>query len=45
MTSFEGIKRDFGPDDEEEIQEVGPIALSLPSSDHYDEDEQFVKLT
>lgn len=45
MMSFEKCKRDFGLSDDKDTQEVGPIRLNLPDSEHYDEDERMVKLT
>ncbi len=45
MVSFEQIKRDFGRNDDRDIQEIGPIRLDVAESEHYNEDERMVLLT
>lgn len=45
MISFEKCKRDFGLSDDRDTQEVGPIRLEVPDSEHYDEEERMVRLT
>ena len=45
MTSFEGIKRDFGLNDNHDERELGPINLGIPDSVYYDEEERLVKLS
>jgi hypothetical protein len=45
MISFEKCKRDFGLRDDSDTQEIGPIRLGVPGSEHYDEEERMVRLT
>lgn len=45
MACFEGLKRDFGLKDDNEVRELGPINLGLEDSEHYDEEERLVKLS
>jgi hypothetical protein len=45
MTSFEGIKRDFGLNNNHDERELGPINLDIPDSVYYDEEERLVKLS
>jgi hypothetical protein len=45
MTSFEGIKRDFGLNNNQDERELGPINLGIPDSVYYDEEERLVKLS
>jgi hypothetical protein len=45
MTAFEGLKRDFGRNDDREDRELGPINLDVPESDFYDRDDRTVLLS
>ena len=45
MSSFEGLKRDFGSRNDKDDQELGPITLDLPESEFYDPDDRTVKLS
>lgn len=45
MLSFETYKKSFGLSDDRDTQEIGPIKLDVPESEHYDEDESLVILT
>ncbi|RFU34080.1 hypothetical protein B7463_g2225, partial [Scytalidium lignicola] len=45
MSSFEGLKRDFGLNDNNDDRELGPINLDVPESEYYDPDDRIVKLS
>lgn len=45
MDSFESAKRNFGSVGSNRPFEIGPIAMELPWSPLYDEEEEFVKLS
>ncbi|TVY82086.1 Heat shock 70 kDa protein 12A [Lachnellula suecica] len=45
MTYFEGCKRDFGLNDDQDVQTIGPIRLDVPDSEYYEEDERLINLT
>ena len=45
MSSFEGVKRDFGLIDNSDDRELGPINLDVPESDYYNPDNRTVELS
>ena len=45
MSSFEGLKRDFGLNDNSDDRELGPINLDVPESKFYDPEDRIVKLS
>lgn len=45
MSVFEGLKRDLGRDNNGDCQELGPLSLDVPESDHYDSDNKLVILS
>ena len=45
MNKWEYVKRQFGDQGDERVQEIGPVRLrGVPDSQYYDEDEGMVRL-
>jgi hypothetical protein len=45
MNDFEGLKRNFGRDDNDDDQELGPINMNAPESEFYDSDNKSVVIS